>query len=177
MPTAAYRTLDTAICNLLLIASPRGLLRIAFSQQGHDRALRDAEGHLGVTIMNEPRWAVRAGMGIGMTHWVARHECGHLLQHDAYVRIGQDIHSAENWKLLSSIYADTGRGPLEAQADCIAAQLNKDWDRYWTQCGKMRSVAANNIINRCTLLAVNVIGAMKSVYLSHDRLLGDREGQ
>jgi methylated-DNA-[protein]-cysteine S-methyltransferase len=50
-----YRTLDTSIGTLLLAATPRGLVRIAFDVQGHDAALAALAAQVSPRILLAPR--------------------------------------------------------------------------------------------------------------------------
>ena len=51
----AYRTLDTAVGSLLLAATPRGLVRVAFAVQGHDAALEALADRVSPRILQAPR--------------------------------------------------------------------------------------------------------------------------
>jgi methylated-DNA-[protein]-cysteine S-methyltransferase len=50
----AYRTLDTPVGSLLLAATGRGLVRVAFELQGHDRALESLAALVSPRILNAP---------------------------------------------------------------------------------------------------------------------------
>jgi len=50
----AYRTLDTVVGRLLLAATPRGLLRVAFDCENHDRALATIAEVLSPRILEAP---------------------------------------------------------------------------------------------------------------------------
>lgn len=48
---AAYRTLDTPIGNLLIAATDRGVVRVAFASEGHDAVLDELATRLGSRIL------------------------------------------------------------------------------------------------------------------------------
>jgi methylated-DNA-[protein]-cysteine S-methyltransferase len=50
----AYRTLDTPVGTLLLAATGRGLVRIAYDAQGHDQVLQALAARLSPRILNAP---------------------------------------------------------------------------------------------------------------------------
>ena len=50
-----YRTVDSPLGSLLLVASPRGLVRVAFSTQDHDRVLADLAGTISPRILRSPQ--------------------------------------------------------------------------------------------------------------------------
>jgi methylated-DNA-[protein]-cysteine S-methyltransferase len=50
----AYRTLDTPVGSLLLAATGRGLVRVAFEIQGHDQALESLAVRVSPRILNAP---------------------------------------------------------------------------------------------------------------------------
>jgi methylated-DNA-[protein]-cysteine S-methyltransferase len=50
----AYRTLDTPVGSLLLAATDRGLVRVAFEIQGHDQALESLAAQVSPRILNAP---------------------------------------------------------------------------------------------------------------------------
>jgi methylated-DNA-[protein]-cysteine S-methyltransferase len=50
----AYRTLDTPVGSLLLAATDRGLVRVAFEIQGHDQALESLAARVSPRILNAP---------------------------------------------------------------------------------------------------------------------------
>lgn len=50
----AYRTLDTPVGSLLLAATGRGLVRVAFEIQGHDRALESLAARVSPRILSAP---------------------------------------------------------------------------------------------------------------------------
>jgi methylated-DNA-[protein]-cysteine S-methyltransferase len=50
----AYRTLDTPVGSLLLAATGRGLVRVAFEIQGHDQALESLAARVSPRILNAP---------------------------------------------------------------------------------------------------------------------------
>lgn len=51
----AYRTIDTPIGQLLLAATPAGLVRVAFDVEGHDAVLQDLADRLSPRILHAPR--------------------------------------------------------------------------------------------------------------------------
>ncbi len=51
----AYRTLDTEVGSLLLAATARGLVRIAFEAQGHDAALQGLAEQVSPRVLRAPR--------------------------------------------------------------------------------------------------------------------------
>jgi methylated-DNA-[protein]-cysteine S-methyltransferase len=51
----AYRTLDTPAGSLLLAATERGLVRVAYDSQGHDKVLSDLAARISPRILNAPR--------------------------------------------------------------------------------------------------------------------------
>lgn len=51
----AYRTLDTPVGNLLLAATPRGLARVAYEGEDHDRVLEALALRVGPRILRAPR--------------------------------------------------------------------------------------------------------------------------
>lgn len=50
----AYRTLDTPVGNLLLAATPQGLVRVAYEREDHDRVLEALASRLGPRILRAP---------------------------------------------------------------------------------------------------------------------------
>jgi methylated-DNA-[protein]-cysteine S-methyltransferase len=50
----AYRTLDTPVGSLLLAATDRGLVRVAYPGQGHDAALAQLADRVSPRILNAP---------------------------------------------------------------------------------------------------------------------------
>jgi methylated-DNA-[protein]-cysteine S-methyltransferase len=50
----AYRTVDSAVGPLLLAATPRGLLRVAFTHEGHDSVLQNLSGRISPRILEAP---------------------------------------------------------------------------------------------------------------------------
>jgi methylated-DNA-[protein]-cysteine S-methyltransferase len=56
----AYRTLDTPVGRLLLAATPRGLVRVAFASQDHDRVLEDLARAVSPRILRAPARLDRA---------------------------------------------------------------------------------------------------------------------
>ncbi|MGH9055427.1 MAG: methylated-DNA--[protein]-cysteine S-methyltransferase [Acidimicrobiales bacterium] len=50
----AYRSLDTPLGSLLLAATEAGLVRVAFSCQGHDRILADLAGKVSPRVLHAP---------------------------------------------------------------------------------------------------------------------------
>jgi methylated-DNA-[protein]-cysteine S-methyltransferase len=50
----AYRTLDTPVGPLLLAATPRGLVQVAYARQGHDAVLARLAGELSPRILHAP---------------------------------------------------------------------------------------------------------------------------
>jgi methylated-DNA-[protein]-cysteine S-methyltransferase len=50
----AYRTVDTPIGALLIAATERGVVRVAFETEGHDRVLDDLAARVSPRILNTP---------------------------------------------------------------------------------------------------------------------------
>lgn len=50
----AYRTLDTALGSLLLVATPAGLVRVAFAREGHDEVLATLAGRISPRVLRAP---------------------------------------------------------------------------------------------------------------------------
>lgn len=50
----AYRTVDGPLGSLLLAATPRGVVRVAFAAQDHDRVLTDLAATLGPRVLEAP---------------------------------------------------------------------------------------------------------------------------
>jgi methylated-DNA-[protein]-cysteine S-methyltransferase len=50
----AYRTVDSAVGPLLLAATPRGLLRVAFAHEDHDSVLQNLCGRISPRILEAP---------------------------------------------------------------------------------------------------------------------------
>jgi methylated-DNA-[protein]-cysteine S-methyltransferase len=50
----AYRTLDTPVGALLLAATPKGLLRVAFAREGHDHVLERLADQVSPRILRAP---------------------------------------------------------------------------------------------------------------------------
>jgi methylated-DNA-[protein]-cysteine S-methyltransferase len=50
----AYRTVDSPVGPLLLAATPRGLVRVAFDVEGHDRVLEILAGQLSSRVLRAP---------------------------------------------------------------------------------------------------------------------------
>ena len=50
----AYRTVDSAVGPLLLAATPRGLLRVAFASEGHDSVLQNLSQRISPRILESP---------------------------------------------------------------------------------------------------------------------------
>jgi methylated-DNA-[protein]-cysteine S-methyltransferase len=50
----AYRTVDSAVGPLLLAATPRGLVRVAFTHEGHDSVLQNLAGRISPRILEAP---------------------------------------------------------------------------------------------------------------------------
>lgn len=50
----SYRTIDSPVGALLLAATPRGLVRVAFDCEGHDRVLRDLAERISPRILASP---------------------------------------------------------------------------------------------------------------------------
>jgi methylated-DNA-[protein]-cysteine S-methyltransferase len=51
----AYRTVDSPVGPLLLAATPRGLVRVAYGIEGHDRVLETLAGSLSPRVLLAPR--------------------------------------------------------------------------------------------------------------------------
>jgi len=51
----AYRTVDSAVGRLLLAATPRGLLRVAFANEDYDSVLQNLSGRISPRILEAPR--------------------------------------------------------------------------------------------------------------------------
>jgi methylated-DNA-[protein]-cysteine S-methyltransferase len=50
----AYRTVDSAVGLLLLAATPRGLLRVAFANEGHDLVLQNLSQRISPRVLEAP---------------------------------------------------------------------------------------------------------------------------
>ena len=50
----AYRTVDSVVGPLLLAATPRGLLRVAFANENHDSVLQDLASHISPRVLEAP---------------------------------------------------------------------------------------------------------------------------
>src|SRR6185312_6513623 len=50
----AYRTMDSPVGTLLLAATPTGVVRIAFDQQGHDAALAALASQVSPRVLHAP---------------------------------------------------------------------------------------------------------------------------
>jgi methylated-DNA-[protein]-cysteine S-methyltransferase len=50
----AYRTVDSAVGPLLLAATPRGLLRVAFANEGHDSVLQNLSARVSPRVLEAP---------------------------------------------------------------------------------------------------------------------------
>ncbi len=50
----AYRTVDTPVGELLLAATERGLVRVAFASEGHDTVLQRLSDRIGPRVLNAP---------------------------------------------------------------------------------------------------------------------------
>jgi methylated-DNA-[protein]-cysteine S-methyltransferase len=50
-----YRTVDTPVGTLLLAATPRGLVRIAYASEGHDAVLQNLAQRVSPRVLNAPR--------------------------------------------------------------------------------------------------------------------------
>jgi len=50
----AYRTVDSAVGRLLLAATPRGLLRVAFANEDYDSVLQNPSGRISPRILEAP---------------------------------------------------------------------------------------------------------------------------
>lgn len=51
----AYRTVDSPVGPLLLAATPRGLVRLAYGTEGHDRVLAALATSIGPRVLREPK--------------------------------------------------------------------------------------------------------------------------
>lgn len=51
----AYRTVDSPVGRLLLAATPRGLVRIAYDTEDHDRVLETLAGRLSPRVLRAPK--------------------------------------------------------------------------------------------------------------------------
>lgn len=51
----AYRTIDSPVGTLLLVATPAGLVRVAFASEDHDRVLAALASQISPRILNSPR--------------------------------------------------------------------------------------------------------------------------
>ena len=50
----AYRTIDTPVGSLLVAATERGIVRVAFASEGHDAVLETLAARLGPGILKAP---------------------------------------------------------------------------------------------------------------------------
>jgi methylated-DNA-[protein]-cysteine S-methyltransferase len=60
----AYRTIDTPVGTLLLAATPKGLVRVAYPSQGHDLVLEDLARDVSPRILRAPARLDRAAREI-----------------------------------------------------------------------------------------------------------------
>jgi len=51
----AYRTVDSPVGSLLLAATPRGLVRVAYDAEDHDRVLETLAGRLSPRVLRAPK--------------------------------------------------------------------------------------------------------------------------
>jgi methylated-DNA-[protein]-cysteine S-methyltransferase len=51
----AYRTVDSPVGSLLLAASPRGLVRVAYAIEDHDRVLESLAGKISPRVLRAPK--------------------------------------------------------------------------------------------------------------------------
>ena len=51
----AYRTVDSPVGRLLLAATPRGLVRVAYDAEDHDRVLETLAGRLSSRVLHAPK--------------------------------------------------------------------------------------------------------------------------
>ena len=122
---------------------------------------------LGLASTGENLITLQKDMDEKKLEWVARHECGHMLQHQAYdndrENYSPDTQRSILWlnEELSPYYTennqnDRGTGYSEKNADCIAYVLTPAKERITIQrCAGQQGQAAQNIINGHT--ANNII--------------------
>ena len=159
----------------------------SFSVENHDPAdysdyvkiaydeVKEYCGNVYITVGNEEKMGERKALGLAATaprkveirqgmdtdtlKWVARHECGHILQHEAYDKHRGEYNFTEKRSIqwlnddLSQYYDeeyenDGGTGYSEKNADCIAAYLDPDKNnnQFYSLCQGNQGQAAVNIV-------------------------------
>ena len=114
----------------------------------------------GLAYYWENRIAIRRGMDDGTIRWVARHECGHLLQHQVYDNNRKD-YPPTKWGMdyagedLSKIFKNE-KAPVEKSADCTAIYLSNDWSRFDRECSAMKGQSSHNLLNGKPALSPSV---------------------
>lgn len=122
---------------------------------------------LGLANTGANKIQVREGMDSQSLQWVARHECGHILQHRAYDKHREIYPISEKRSILwlndelSPYYDekyenDRGTGYSEKNADCIAAYLDSDQTRFHAQCLGNQAQAAHNIVQGKPLSSLKI---------------------
>jgi methylated-DNA-[protein]-cysteine S-methyltransferase len=77
----AYRTLDTPVGTLLLAATETGLVRVAYSIEGHDQVLQSLATKISPRVLSAPRRLDAAAREIGEYFAGRRHGFGLPLDH------------------------------------------------------------------------------------------------
>jgi methylated-DNA-[protein]-cysteine S-methyltransferase len=77
----AYRTLDTPVGTLLLAATPAGLVRVAYSIEGHDQVLQSLAARISPRVLSSPRRLDAAAREIDEYFAGRRHRFGLPLDH------------------------------------------------------------------------------------------------
>ena len=77
----AYRTLDTPVGTLLLAATETGLVRVAYSIEGHDRVLQSLATQISPRVLSAPRRLDTAAREIDEYFAGRRHRFGLPLDH------------------------------------------------------------------------------------------------
>jgi methylated-DNA-[protein]-cysteine S-methyltransferase len=77
----AYRTLDTPVGTLLLAATPAGLVRVAYSVEGHDQVLQSLAARISSRVLSAPRRLDAAAREIDEYFAGRRHRFGLPLDH------------------------------------------------------------------------------------------------
>jgi len=112
---------------------------------------------MGLASTSENTIILRPGMSDEDLSWVVKHECGHILQHNAYDKNRSIYPLSEKRSILwlneelslfyDPVYEnDRGTGYSEKNADCIAAYLDiENSVKFDTQCIGNKGQAAHNI--------------------------------
>ena len=105
----------------------------------------------GLAYTWDNRFSFAPGMDAGMIRWVARHECGHMLQSQTYDNRRETYGFSEGPLTHARTELDRihpGENGLEKNADCIAVYLGADnWSRFDSECSGAKGQAAYNLIS------------------------------